>query len=265
MKIPGHFLFLGTGASMGIPVVGCHCPVCTSDSPCNKRMRPSGLITIENKKILIDAGPDFRFQALQHHIDHIDGLLLTHAHHDHTAGLDELRVFYMRSKKPVPCLLSRETAKDIQTRFDYIFGEQSHMHKLTPRISLQILEKDRGMTHFLGIPIGYVSFEQAHMKVNGYRFGNFAYISDIRDYPETIFEDLKGVEILVLSALRFESSHFHLGIDEAIEFGNRVKAEHTWITHIAHELDHEATNAYLPSNVRMAYDGLELTFDIEMK
>jgi phosphoribosyl 1,2-cyclic phosphate phosphodiesterase len=99
----GHFLFLGTGASMGIPVIGCHCSVCQSDSPCNKRMRPSGLITIDNKKFLIDCGPDFRMQALEHHIDRLDGLILTHAHHDHTAGIDELRALYLRQKIPLPC------------------------------------------------------------------------------------------------------------------------------------------------------------------
>lgn len=159
------------------------------------------------------------------------------------------------------CIL--ETAEDIKIRYSYIFGPDGNREKLIPRIILQPLEGDRGETIFLDIPIKYVSYEQAHMKVNGYQIGDFAYISDIRDFPDTIYEDLKGVKTLVLSALRFEASQFHLGIDEAVQFANKVGAQHTWLTHIAHEQDHEATNQYLPSNVRMAYDGLELNFEIE--
>lgn len=264
MKTKGHFLFLGTGASMGIPVIGCHCAVCQSESPCNHRTRPSGIITVDKKKLLIDCGPDFRFQALQHHIDHIDGLLLTHAHHDHIAGIDELRVYYMRSKVPLPCLLSEETAYDIQRRYDYIFKDNSVTEKLMPRIQLEILKGTHGKVDFLGIPVEYLSYEQAGMRVTGFRFGDFAYVSDIHKYPPTIFSHLEGVETLVLSALRHTTSHFHLSVDEAVAFANRTGARHTWLTHIAHELDHEKTNTYLPPNVRMAYDGLELSFHIDL-
>lgn len=247
---------------MGIPVIGCGCPVCRSGSPCNQRSRPSGVITIGKKQFLIDCGPDFRMQALKYNISHLDGLILTHAHHDHTAGIDELRVLYLRSKKHLPCLLSHDTAEEIRNRYYYIFDKPAQ-DQLLPRIRLQILEDARGEVNFEGVPIRYVTYEQAGMKVNGFRFGNFAYISDIRHYPETLFEDLAGVETLVLSALRFEKTPFHLGIDEAIAFAQRLGAHHTWLTHIAHELDHEATNAYLPANIRMAYDGLELTWKDE--
>lgn len=260
MKNTGHFLFLGTGGSMGIPVIGCHCHVCRSESPCNQRMRPSGLVTIGKTKLLIDCGPDFRMQALHYHITSIDGVLLTHAHHDHIAGIDELRVYTMRSGQPIPCLLSEKTASEIQTRYAYIFEEERVPLKLTPRMHLEKLEGHHGDTVFQGIPIGYVSYEQAGMHVNGFRFGNFGYISDIRRYPENIFHYLKGIDILVLSALKFSDNPFHFSIEEAIAFAVRVGAKHTWLTHIAHDLDHEETNARLPSNVRMAYDGLELNF-----
>lgn len=262
MTNTGHFLFLGTGSSMGIPVVGCHCPVCRSESPCNQRTRPSGLLTINGKRLLIDCGPDFRLQALKHHIEHLDGLILTHAHHDHIAGIDELRVLYMRSKKPLPCLLSKHTAEDLHLRYSYIFKDPVNPMQLVSRIHLQVLEGDRGETSFVGCPIRYFTYSQGGMAVNGYRIGNFAYVSDIRDYPETIFDDLKGVEHLVVSALRFELTAFHLGINEAIDFAERAGAKHTWLTHIAHELEHEATNGYLPPNIRMAYDGLELSFHL---
>lgn len=246
---------------MGIPVIGCHCHVCLSKSPCNKRLRPSGLITIDHKKYLIDCGPDFREQALLYHIEKIDGLILTHAHHDHTAGIDELRIYYMRNKTAIPCLASRETIIDIKTRFGYIF--ESHSDKLTAKILMQELEGECGTTNFQGLNIGFFSYEQAKMKVNGFRFGNFAYVSDIKNYSDSIFEHLKGVEILVLSALSRKPTNFHLSVDEAIAFSERVGAKETWLMHIAHDLDHEETNAYLPPHIRMAYDGLELNFEGE--
>lgn len=262
MKTNGHFLFLGTGGSMGIPVIGCKCPVCKSESPCNQRLRPSGLITINKKKILIDCGPDFRLQALHYHIDTLDGIIFTHAHHDHVAGIDELRVYNMRTQTSLPCLLSKETADDLMARYPYIFKAKPILsaHQSTSSLNLKILEGHQGEIQFLGFNISYVTYEQAGMKVNGFRMGNFAYISDIRHYSDSIFDALEGVEILVLSALRYTLSDVHFTIDEAIVFATRVGAKQTWFTHIAHELDHEACNARLPYNVRMAYDGLELHF-----
>lgn len=243
---------------MGIPVIGCHCPVCHSESPCNQRLRPSGLLTIGNKKLLIDCGPDFRLQAIRHHIDTLDGLILTHAHHDHIAGVDELRAYFIDNKDALPCLLSQDTARDLKIRFPYIFHEKNS--KLISRLILHILEQKEGEAVFEGIKIRYITYEQTGMQVNGFRFGNFAYVSDIYHYPESIFSALEGVETLVLSALRHTRSYAHFNIEEAIQFANRVGATCTWLTHIGHELDHEATNACLPHNVRMAYDGLELTF-----
>lgn len=245
---------------MGIPVIGCRCPVCNSESPCNQRLRPSGLITIDQKMFLIDCGPDFRTQALRHHIDHLDGVIVTHAHHDHIAGVDDLRILHMRSKTPIPFLLSEATAKDLKQRYYYFFEEDTQ-GKLTARLDLHVLEGHRGEVEFQGVRIRYISYSQVGMHVNGYRFGPFAYISDIRQYPDTIFEDLRGVKILVVSALRTTSSPMHFSVDEAVEFSKRVGAEQTWLTHIAHDLDHEQTNAHLPPNVRMAYDGLEINFE----
>jgi phosphoribosyl 1,2-cyclic phosphate phosphodiesterase len=262
MKKKEKFLFLGTAGSMGIPVIGCHCSVCASKDPHNKRKRPSALITIDDKKILIDCGPDFHAQAIQYQIDQLDGFILTHGHYDHTSGIDELRVYHMHSGKALPCLLSQSTARDIMNRFSYIFTPDSEYDKLVAKFDLQILPYERGEVQFLDIPIHYFSYEQARMQVNGFRFGNLAYVTDIRKYPNTVFEDLKGVETLVLSALRFAPSHLHLSVDEAVDFANRVGAKMTWLTHLAHELDHEKTNVYLPENIKLAYDGLEINFEM---
>src|SRR3990167_3054368 len=198
----GTFLFLGTGGSAGIPMIGCPCAVCTSSDPHNQRLRPSGLLKIAGKSFLIDVGPDFRSQALKYRIHHLDGLFLTHTHYDHIAGIDELRIFYLRSKKPLPCLLSLESLTDLKRRYDYLFQPLEAATSLSAQLDTHVLEADSGSTDFAGIQIGYCSFFQGKMKVTGLRVGNFAYISDIRNYDESVFAQLQGVELLVLSALR---------------------------------------------------------------
>lgn len=260
----GTLLFLGTGGSMGIPVIGCSCEVCTSEDPCNMRFRSSVLCTIDGQRILVDCGPDFKQQALKHNIDLLDGLIFTHAHNDHTAGIDELRVICLRSGKPIPCLLSADTAKDLRIRFAYIFEEREPYAGLVARLGMQEFERDRGEVVFQGIRIGYVSYSQLGMRVDGLRFGDLAYISDIKDYPESIFEDLKGVKTLVLSALRFQSTKMHFNVDEAVAFAQKVRAEKTWLMHVSHELEHEKGNAYLPENIQIAYDGLQLEFEADI-
>ncbi len=262
MNKKGTLLFLGTGGSLGIPVIGCSCPVCRSPSPYNKRLRPSVLVKVDDKRILIDCGQDFRYQALHHKIDRLDGVILTHSHHDHTAGVDDLRVYQIWSGVPLPCLVSKETEQDLRIRYHYIFKLTDHPEKLIAKIDLRVLEGERGQVDFAGLPLRYFTYKQTGMKVTGIRMGNAAYVSDIKEYPETIFEDLKGIEILIISALRFTPSHIHFTVDEAVEFSQKVGAKETWLTHIAHDLDHDKTNAYLPPNVRMAYDTLEIPFEI---
>lgn len=245
---------------MGIPVIGCRCPVCTSELPYNKRFRPSALLQVNDKSIVIDCGQEYRLQALKHHIDRLDGVIFTHAHHDHSAGIDDLRAYYLHHKGSIPCLLSRETLNDLEVRYHYIFDGKMYPDKLASRLDLRIMEGQRGTVDFLDIPFNYMSYKQTGMKVNGLRVGTLAYVSDIKEYDESIFEDLNGVETLVLSALRFTPSWMHLTVDEAVDFAKKVNAKMTYFTHIAHELDHEKTNAYLPSNIRMAYDGLVINF-----
>lgn len=254
----GRFLFLGTGASMGVPVIGCTCSVCTSEDQKNRRLRSSGLLEIGSKKILIDCGPDFRQQALQHNLDHIDGLLITHIHHDHTGGMDELRAITMHQKEPLPCISSGATANDIKKRYDYLF--KTHEDRLVSNIQLIVLKEERGVFDFQGIDIQYMTFKQADIKVLGFRIGSFAYLSDIKTYPDTIFKDLLGVETLVLSALRYTPSLLHLSVDEAVDFARAARAKMTYLTHISHDLDYLKTNAYLPKEVRLSYDGLSFPF-----
>lgn len=255
----GKLLFLGTGASLGVPMLGCQCEVCQSTSPFNKRLRPSALLQINQKQLLIDVGPDFRYQALRSHLTHLDGILFTHSHQDHTAGIDDLRPLSFKRETPLPFLCSAETAKDIKERFHFAF-KPIHTHPLTSRLEAHLLPDKKGKIIFQGIEVGYYTFYQDNMGVNAYRFGDLAYVSDIKNFDPDIFDWLKGVKVLVVSALRFTPSNLHLSVDEAVDFANQVGVEKAWLTHTSHDLDYEKTNAYLPSHIQLAYDGLEIEF-----
>lgn len=254
---------LGSGASMGIPVMGCSCSVCISSNPKNKRLRPSILIKAGGKNVLVDCGPDLRQQFLNYQIMGIDGLVITHAHYDHVEGLDELRALSMVGGKFTPCLLSRETLNDLHRRFYYIFENQHSEIIMTSRLNLQQFDAKRGRIDFCGLPFKYFTYEQMGMEVQGIRLGNMAYVSDIKNYPETIFEDLKGVDILILSALRHSESRMHFTVDDAVTFALKSGVKHCWLTHIAHDLDHEKTNQNLPKNVQLAYDGQLIEFNYD--
>ena len=251
------FLFLGTGASAGVPAIGCRCAVCTSESPKNQRLRSSGLLKIGGKQFLIDVGPDFRQQALRASVERLDGLLLTHTHYDHVAGIDELRIFNFRMKRPMPCLLSKETLADLERRYYYLFEPNTEGATMSAQIKAHLIEEEFGAVEFEGVSFGVLTYLQSGMKVNGFRCGDFAYVSDIRTFDEKqVFEALQGVKKLVLSALRRDPSPVQFNVDEAVAFAKRVGAE-TWLTHLSHSIDE---GERLPDGIHLGYDGLEIKF-----
>lgn len=252
------FLFLGTGSSSGVPSLGCNCKVCLSLNEKNKRLRSSALLKFGKKNILLDVSPDFRQQGLKHKLDHVDGLLLTHTHYDHIGGLDDLRAYNFFSDKPIPCLLSKETLEELKKGYHYIFKPSSKDETLSTQLKFMVLEKESGEVEFEGIKISYLSFHQKATKVTGYRIGDLAYISDIKEYDESIFSQLKNLNILIVSALRPQSSPLQFSLEEALDFSKRVGAKRTYFTHIAHEIDHEKISKKLIANHFLAYDGLEL-------
>ncbi|MEZ5314834.1 MAG: MBL fold metallo-hydrolase [Chlamydiales bacterium] len=258
-----EFLFLGTGNAAGVPMIGCKCSVCLSNHPFNQRLRPSGLLTLGNKRLLIDSGPDFRTQALKFEIDRLDGLVLTHAHFDHIAGLDELRAYYLLDHRRLPVLLSMATLKALKKRYPYLFKRKKLKASLAAQLDFQVLENTRGQTVFCDVPLNYITYEQGGMEVNGYRFGSFAYLSDIREYPKTIFQDLQGVEKLVLSVASVKPSLMHFGLEEAWSFSQKTDAHEVYFTHLGHKLEYLGINQTLPTGSLLAYDGLKLKFTYE--
>jgi phosphoribosyl 1,2-cyclic phosphate phosphodiesterase len=250
----GKFLFLGTGSSLGVPIIACQCPICRSTFSYNKRLRSSGLLSLGGKNFLIDMGPDFRQQALKFSIDSISGVLLSHLHADHIAGVEDVRIFYSLQHKSIPCLLSIETKKEILHRYYYLFqGEIA-----APYFDFQLIPEDFSSLLFEGMKISCVSYYQKEVKVNGYRIGDFAYLTDIRNYEEKIFDSLRGVEVLVMSLVRPNTTSLHLGLEEVIAFSKRVGAKETYFTHLSHEFDPKTLS--LPKGFFLAHDGLELSF-----
>lgn len=237
---------------MGIPVIGCSCRVCTSSDLEDQRLRPSVLLKVGEKRFLVDIGPDYRQQALKYQIDTLDGLLLTHAHYDHVGGLDELRIYVFRKERPMPCLLSKETLKALKAQYQYFLYSKKNL-------KCQILNNDFGTTLFEGLHLGYVSYMQMGMKVNGWQFNNLAYVTDIMEYDdEKVLRQLSGIEVLVISATLWKNSTAHLNIRRAMKLAGKIGVKRTYFTHISHEIQHKPMMESLPDGFALAYDGMEL-------
>ncbi|NGX52604.1 MAG: Ribonuclease BN [Candidatus Anoxychlamydiales bacterium] len=252
--------FLGTGASTAVPVINCRCITCKSDSRYNKRLRPSVLIEKNRKKILIDVGPDIRMQAVRYKIKKIDALILTHAHFDHIAGLDDLRIFNRIQKKPIRCYLLKETFKEIKIKFDHFFKRNLKHHTQGAKFDFHVLDGKKQNFRFDDMSFEYFSYFQDSKKVLGVRVGDFAYVTDIKRYDEKIFKKLMNLDVLVLSALRHQKSDVHFNIKEAIEFIKIVKPKKAYLTHLGHEIEYLRDSKKLLKNVFFAYDGLEIKF-----
>jgi len=250
--------FLGTGTSVGIPMIGCSCRVCRSDDPKNKRNRPSILITLGDKNILVDTSPEFRIQALTCGIDRIDAVLFTHSHADHLHGLDDLRVFSRTQTDPIPCFGNDFTLDRIRRAFDYIFNPK-YYQGLLPNIKLESIN---GPFPLLGQTVVPVKVWHGKTEVLGFRLGRFAYVTDCGLIPDESMELLAGVEVLVLDALRWEPPHpAHLTIPQAVRISQQLGARQTYFTHMMHRVEHQETNARLPDGIQLAYDGLVIQID----
>ena len=247
--------FLGTGTSQGIPVIGCGCAVCKSDDKKDKRLRVSVWVQTDDKSIVIDSGPDFRYQMLRAGVDDLDAILYTHEHKDHVAGLDDIRPFNYILKKRIDIYATERVQEALKREFQYIFADVKY-HGL-PQINLHTISDQ----NFNVGETEVVPFEVMHYKlpILGYRIGDFTYITDAKTISEASLEKIKGTKVLVLNALQKESHISHLTFDEAIAMAEKIGAERTYFTHISHNLGlHEEISKELPPNIQLAYDGLTI-------
>ena len=249
------FTFLGTGTSSGVPVLGCQCEVCRSSDPRDRRFRCVGLLETDTTRLLIDCGPDIRMQLMPLPFRKIDGVLLTHIHYDHVAGMDDLRGFCVFGD--INVYANPSTAAALRVTMPYCFTEK--LYPGVPRLNLHTVEP--GEKQKIG-DIEWQAIEVMHgkMPILAYRFGDFAYITDMKSISDESRAHFAGVKTLVVNALRFEREHHsHMFVDDAIEFARSVGAERTFLIHLTHNIGfHDDANRRLPDDVRFAYDGLTI-------
>ncbi|MFV8839192.1 MBL fold metallo-hydrolase [Salinimicrobium soli] len=247
--------FLGTGTSQGIPVIGSDHPVCLSDDPKDKRLRVSVLIEVEGHNIVIDCGPDFRQQMLSNKVTHLDAILFTHEHSDHTVGLDDIRPYFFK-QGDIPVYAHPRVMKSLHQRFDYIFASENK-YPGAPSVQEHLIQNE--VFKFKNINITPINVMHNRVQVFGFRIGDFAYITDAKTIEEEEAEKLRGVDVLVVNALRKEPHHSHFNLEEALEFIKKIKPKRAYLTHISHRLGfHAEVQAELPENVFLAYDNLQI-------
>lgn len=245
-------IFLGTGTSTGIPQIGCKCKVCTSSDKRDKRLRASVMICDNDQHILVDCGPDFRQQMLEHNFDALSAVLVTHEHYDHLGGLDDVRPF-----GNVTVYAEERVNRHIMHAMPYCFRE-----KLYPGVPLiKLINIDEKAFNINDIHIQPIRIMHANLPILGFRFGKLAYLTDVKTIDEASTEQLRNLDVLVLTALRIQPHIAHLTLDEAIELAQRIGAKKTFFTHFSHDLGlHADVESNLPENFFLSYDNLEIEF-----
>jgi phosphoribosyl 1,2-cyclic phosphate phosphodiesterase len=244
---------LGSGTSHGIPMIACSCPVCTSADPRDRRTRTSALFSYDERHVLVDTSPELRLQCLACNVTRVDALLLTHAHADHVAGLDDIRRFTLPGRPPLDVHGSADTLARVRRMFDYAFTDDPDYPSAKP--NLRPVEVT-GPFEVLGRQVLPIPYDHGPTQVFGYRIGDIAYCPDCSFLPAEARRLLAGLEVLVLDALRLRPHPTHFNLEQAVEEARRIGARRTYFTHIAHELKHAETNAGLPAGMELGYDGL---------
>lgn len=253
-----RIVFLGTGTSIGVPIISCDCEVCVSVNPKDKRLRTSVMLSYRDKNIVIDCGPDFRMQMLNAHVQNLEAILLTHEHRDHIAGLDDVRAFNYIKKRSVKLFLSDRVLKSVQIEFPYIFDPGDYQGG--PKLDLQFVENKTFQV--AGLSVIPLPVLHGDMPVYGFRIGDFSYITDANFIPEETMEKIKGSKVLVLNALRKRKHPTHFCLSEALDIIEKVKPEKAYLTHLGHYIGlHNEVNLTLPPHVELAYDGLQIELD----
>lgn len=248
-------LVLGSGTSVGVPMIGCRCKVCLSEDPRDKRLRPSVLFKLGEKRILIDTSPDFRYQALRAGIERLDAILYTHSHADHILGLDDIRPFNFMQRDQIPLYASRETLGVLQSMFQYVFDLRP-TQSTRPHVASQLF--DDGPIAVDGIEFEPIPACHGKLDVFGFRVGDCAYLTDHSEIPPPSMERLQNLDVLFLEALRHRPHSMHSTLEESLKTVEILKPRRAFFTHISHDLGHASVEARLPAGVHLAYDGLEI-------
>lgn len=250
--MPLRVTMFGSGTSTGVPVIGCHCAVCTSDEPRNRRLRTGLKLETERGVILVDSPTDLRQQALRFGLERVDAVLYTHAHADHVNGLDDLRIFNFRQRSSIPCYGSAQTLAALRRFFSYVF-EPGQDGGGKPKLDLHEV---RTSFEVLGLGVTPVPVLHGQLEVYGYRIGDFAYVTDCSFIPESSFDLLRGVKVLIVDALRYHRHPTHFTVEEALAAAARLGARRTILTHLGHEIDYGKPALVLPPGAEFGYDGL---------
>lgn len=254
--------FLGTGTSMGVPTLGCSCAVCTSTDPRNRRTRPSVRIEFDGHTVLIDTGPDFHAQALREKVRRVDAVFYTHGHADHVLGMDDLRPLSFGVPGELPLYADDATADTLERIFNYTFRTENR-YATSARVRIHRLAPEPGS----GVSVYGACFQRipllhGRQVTSGYRFGSAAYLTDMNDIPPESIPLLQGLDLVILDALRPEPHPTHANLERAIAFVHQLQPRRAYFTHMSHEVDHAIVDAELPENIHLAYDGLQLSFEI---
>ena len=252
---------LGSGTSVGVPTVGCDCKVCRSTDSRDKRLRPSVLISYQGHNVLVDTTPDFRYQALRANIGRIDAVLFTHSHADHIMGLDDLRPFNFRQCELIPIYASRPHLDYVKRAFPYIF-DNAPSESSRPRIVAHEFDENSVIELF---GLAFQPLRLAHGKglSYGFRFGPAAYLTDHSDIPQESLDQLKGLDVLFLDALRHNPHPTHSTVERSLQWVDQLVPKRAFFTHISHDLGHDRTEQQLPPHVRLAYDTLRVTVEVD--
>ena len=255
-----ELILLGTGTSHGVPVIGCHCDVCESIDPRNKRTRTGVAVRTPRGTFLIDTSPELRMQLLREKIDLIEAVLYTHGHADHLFGLDDLRLFGYRLERPVALYCEENVEQQIRTAFSYAFVEPSPElhHGAIPLLEFHRIGHDP--FEVLGEKIQPIRLIHGRLPVLGFRIANVAFCTDVSMIPEESWPLLEGLDVLIIDALRDEPHATHFGIPQALAAVERLKPKRTYLTHVSHYLDYASTNARLPEGVELSYDSLRIPY-----
>lgn len=246
---------------MGVPTLGCNCPVCASSDPRDRRSRVSIAIEWKGHRVLIDTGPDFRQQALRENIRHIDAVLYTHAHADHILGLDDLRpLTFHHPNGYLPLYADAASAAVIERIFDYTFSPEA-TYPTRARVKMNRLEDHESVT-IHGAAFQRVPLIHGEQETAGFRFGNAAYLTDMNSIPDASLPLLEDLDVLIIDALRRKPHPSHANVEQALMWIDRLKPRRAWFTHISHELPHAGTESELPSHIRLAYDGLRIPIEL---